>query len=75
VTTDRPPRPRRPPRRRTNRRRLLVGIAILIVVFAVGVAFGAALQDNPSPGDSTTFVRTFLPVSPAHTVTVTTSGP
>ena len=70
-----PPQRRRPPRRRRNRGRLLAGIALLIVVFLLGIAFGTALNGNPKPGDSTTFVRTFFPLSPKRTVTVTTSGP
>ncbi len=58
------PRPRpRPPRRRLNRGRLIAGIVLLIVVFLLGIAFGKALNDNPKPGASTTFVRTFYPLS------------
>ena len=58
------PRPRpRPPRRRVNRGRLIAGIVLLIVVFLLGIAFGKALNDNPKPGESTTFVRTFYPLS------------
>jgi hypothetical protein len=74
VTTERPPR-RRPPPRRLRRGRLLAGIVVLIAVFLLGLAFGVALHDNPKPSESTTFVRTFLPLSPKKTVTVTTSGP
>jgi hypothetical protein len=72
VTTERPQR-RRPPPRRLRRGRLLAGIAVLIAVFLVGIAFGAALHDNPKTGESTTFVRTFFPLSPKKTVTITTS--
>jgi hypothetical protein len=72
VSTERPPR-RRPPPRRLRRGRLLAGIAVLIVVFLLGIAFGVALHDNPKPGDSTTYIRTFFPLSPKKTVTVTTS--
>jgi hypothetical protein len=54
----------------------LVGIA---VVFAVGVALGQALHDNPKPGGSQTLVRTLrpLPLAPAaeQTVTVTVGTP
>ena len=54
----------------------LVGIAI---VFAVGVALGQALHDNPKPGGSQTLVRTLqpLPLAPAaeQTVTVTVTTP
>ena len=48
---------------------------MLIAVFLLGIAFGVALHDNPKTGDSTTFVRTFFPLSPKKTVTVTTSSP
>jgi hypothetical protein len=61
VTAERPPR--RPPRRNLQRRRLIAGILLLIVVFLLGIAFGKALNDNPKPGGSTTFVRTFFPLS------------
>jgi hypothetical protein len=44
-------------------RRLVARILVLIVVFLLGIAFGKALDDNPQPGQSTTFVRTFYPVS------------
>ncbi|MFL5953651.1 MAG: hypothetical protein ACJ76I_06045 [Gaiellaceae bacterium] len=54
--------------------RLLV-IAGLVVAFAVGVALGEALHDNPAPGGTQTLIRTLhpLPLAPAarETVTVT----
>jgi hypothetical protein len=62
VTAEPTPR-RRPPKRRVNRRRLVAGVVLLIVVFLLGIAFGKALNDNPKPGGSTTFVRTFFPLS------------
>jgi hypothetical protein len=62
VSTEPTPR-RRPPKRRVNRGRLVAGIVLLIVVFLLGIAFGKALNDNPKTGDSTTFVRTFFPLS------------
>jgi len=40
---------------------LIAGVAVLLVVFLLGLAFGKALNDNPKPGVSTTFVRTFYP--------------
>jgi hypothetical protein len=50
-----------------------------VVVFAVGIALGEALHDNPRPGGEQTRVRTLnpLPLAPAalQTVTVTTSNP
>jgi hypothetical protein len=67
--------PRTRPARRS--RRLLVVAAALILValaFALGLAVGQALEDNPRPGGSVTKVRTLkpLPLPPARlTVTVT----
>jgi hypothetical protein len=59
--------------------RALLGVAALVVVFVVGVAVGAALHDNPSPGGTQTLVRTLkpLPLAPAarETVTVTVQNP
>jgi cell division protein FtsN len=69
-------RPSRPRRRRSSRPAVLALAAGLL--FAVGVALGQALHDNPQPGETQTRVRTLkpLPLPPARvTVTVTTSGP
>ena len=47
---------------------------MLAVVFAIGLALGEALHDNPSGGGTQTIVRTLQPleVPPAReTVTVT----
>jgi hypothetical protein len=56
-------------------RRGILLAAGVIVVFAVGVAFGRALGDNPKPGGQQTLIRTLrpLPLAPAarETVTVT----
>jgi hypothetical protein len=44
------------------------------VVFAIGLAIGESLHDNPSPGGTQTLVRTLKPleVPPAReTITVT----
>jgi len=56
--------------------RWLLLAAAGIVLFAVGVALGEALHDNPRPGGTRTFVRTLHPrtVAPSvetQTVTVT----
>jgi hypothetical protein len=69
----------RPPRRRPRRtgRRIALAAALLaggVVVFALGVGFGRALEENPEPGGTITQVRTLrpLPLAPAReTVTVT----
>jgi hypothetical protein len=55
-------------------RRILLGAAVL-VVFALGVGLGQALDDTPQPGGEQTLIRTLqpLPLAPAarETVTVT----
>ena len=55
-------------------RRILLGAAVL-VVFAIGVGLGEALDDNPGPGGKQTLIRKLhpLPLAPAarETVTVT----
>jgi len=50
----------RPSRRRRALRRLLV-VATVLAAFAVGVAVGEALHDNPKPGVTITTVRTIRP--------------
>jgi hypothetical protein len=58
---------------------LLKGAALVVVgavLFALGVALGEALHDNPRPGGTRTSVRTLEPqqLAPARiTVTVTTT--
>jgi hypothetical protein len=56
-----------------TRRILLAGV--VLVVFALGIGLGQALNDNPSPGGRQTLIRTLepLPLAPAarETVTVT----
>jgi hypothetical protein len=53
-------------------RRVLAVVGVL-AVFAVGIAVGEALHDNPSPGGTQTLVRTLrpLPIAPAARETVT----
>ena len=60
-----------------KRRRTLALLVVAAVCFAVGVAVGEALHDNPRPGGTQTSVRTLTPTAlppAAVTVTVTTSG-
>jgi len=55
---------RRPRRRRRTRRRAWLGLLTLaaaVVIFALGVALGEALHDNPRPGTTTTRVTTVGP--------------
>jgi hypothetical protein len=60
-------------------RKLIAALAGAVVIFAVGVAVGESLHDNPKPGGTQTLVRTLrpLPLAPAarETVTVTVQTP
>jgi hypothetical protein len=60
-------------------KRVVVLVVGVVVVFAVGVAVGEALHDNPNPGGTQSLVRTLqpLPLAPAarQTVTVTVRNP
>ena len=61
-------------RRRAQLQRRVLGIVLVALVFALGVALGQALNDNPKPGRSRMFVRTLEPstLPPVReTVTVT----
>ena len=62
-------------RRRTFR--FSIGGLLAVAVFAVGIAVGEAMHDNPAAGGTQTIVRTLkpLPLAPAalRTVTVTVS--
>jgi len=71
---------RPPPRERHGRRRRrerpshfgwALRAALIFLVFALGVALGEALHDNPSPGKTFTIERTVpLPsVPPGSTIT------
>jgi len=62
----------RPARRRRSpaRRALLWGL-VFVVVFAVGIAFGQALEDNPRQGQTITQDQTFTLEPESATVTVT----
>jgi hypothetical protein len=53
---------RRRARRRPVRNKIVLGL-VLIVVFAVGVALGQALHDNPRPGGVQTSFRTLPPLT------------
>ena len=66
---------RRDRRRRRRRGELIrwgLRIAVVVLVFALGVALGQALHDNPQPGETITLERTLrIPTegNPASTVT------
>jgi len=61
--------------RRRKRRdpwpRRAVWIVAFVVVFAVGIALGQALEDNPKPVSTVTQDHTYTLQPPAATVTVT----
>ncbi len=59
-------------RRRPSRRKYVWWALALLVVFAVGIALGEALNDNPQPGRTVTQDRTFTLPPESSTVTVTT---
>ena len=62
-----------PGRRRKEsraRRRILCGL-LVVLVFAVGIALGQALEDNPRRGQTVTQDRTFTLEPESATVTVT----
>jgi hypothetical protein len=47
-----------------------------VVVFAIGVALGQALEENRGGGETQTSIRTLEPETlPAQTVTVTVTSP
>ena len=53
---------RRPPRRRSPWPRVAALVVGAVLLFALGVALGLALDDRPVPGGTQTFVRTLEPV-------------
>jgi hypothetical protein len=48
---------------------------LLVIAFLLGIALGEALHDNPKPGKSRTFLRTYEPFPSTVTVTVTATSP
>jgi hypothetical protein len=63
---------RRRRRRREEFVRWTIRVAVVLVVFGVGLALGQALHDNPKPGTTVTLERTLhLPTggSPGATIT------
>jgi hypothetical protein len=63
---------RRRRRRREELLRWAIRLAVVLIVFALGIAVGQALHDNPKPATTTTLERTLsVPTSgnPGSTVT------
>jgi hypothetical protein len=54
-------RTRRPVRRSPWPRRAIVA-ALALLLFALGIALGQALNDGPPPPSTVTYVRTLTPV-------------
>lgn len=80
MSTISPTRPRRQERkrRRSPLARRLVGIALLVLAFLLGIAVARTLDERPERGDLVTDVRTLSPLPqqpPARTVTVTVTTP
>ena len=63
---------RRRLRRRQETIRWSIRVLVVVVVFALGVALGQAIQDNPRPGRTVTFDRTLhIPTGGREGSTVT----
>ena len=63
-------------RRRLQRRREVtrwsIRVLVVVLIFALGVALGQAIQDNPRPGSTVTFDRTLqLPTTGEQGSTIT----
>ena len=60
-------------------KKALAAVIGAVLLFAIGVAVGESLHDNPKPGGTQTLVRTLqpLPLAPAarETVTLTVQNP
>ncbi len=63
-------------RRRLQRRREVIRwsirVFVVVLIFALGVALGQAIQDNPRPGSTATFDRTLhIPTTGPEGSTIT----
>ena len=59
-------------RRKSSTRRRVIWALVLALVFAVGIALGQALEDNPPPASTVTNDQTITLTPESATVTVTT---
>jgi hypothetical protein len=58
-------------RRKSSTGRRVVGAVVFVLVFAVGIALGQALEDNPPPASTSTIDQTITLTPESSTVTVT----
>jgi hypothetical protein len=58
-------------RRKSSTRRRIAWAVVFVLVFAVGIALGQALEDNPPPGSTVTNDQTITLTPESATVTVT----
>jgi hypothetical protein len=58
-------------RRKSSTGRRVVWVVVFVLVFAVGIALGQALEDNPSPASTITHDQTITLPPESATVTVT----
>lgn len=58
-------------RRKSSTSRRVLWAVLLVLVFAVGIALGQALEDNPQPGSTITQDQTLTLPPESATVTVT----
>ena len=64
-------RERRRRKKGSTRRRVILAV-VFVLVFAIGIALGQALEDNPPQGSTVTQDQTFTLPPVSQTVTVTT---
>jgi len=61
----------RPRRKKSSTRRRVILAVVFVIVFAIGIALGQALEDNPPQGSTVTQDQTFTLPPVSQTVTVT----
>ena len=63
-------RERRRRKKSSTRRRVILAV-VFVIIFAIGIALGQALEDNPPQGSTVTQDQTFTLPPVSQTVTVT----